>query len=190
MKSAQVYKEISKYLSPIFKEHGFKKISSSKPKWFKQIKGKELHVYLQTDKYPWEPYAGCNVRVQVYLCEKDAERVEGSSTRSNAKRLFERGSEEIDQILSRNSVVIMKIKNINLEDILNDKNNWYDDLDELKLFYESKVLFIDKFAERDSIEIMMEAEMLYLDEEDVAFWGNFLVNIFQYKLPSLINECI
>lgn len=188
MKSSDVYKKLATPLTPLMKKMGFKKISGSRPRWFKSFEDKDMHIYLKTGKYPWEPYSGCKVAIQAYVCSKGLPNSEVECDIHHCRRFFEPGSQNIEYILKRNSVVVDKIKNINLASVIEDPDNWYDDIDELKDLHDSELMFIDSHTDKERVEMMIDTELLYLDSDDIDYWSKFIAGIMVENVERLMSS--
>lgn len=132
-----------------------------------------LHIYLKTGKYSWEPYCGCKIALEAYICPKGTPHNEVECESKSSRRFFEKGSNKVLTINKRNSLVVEKIKSIDLREIIDDPENWYDDLEEIKLLHESSLLFIDDKKDIESTELFMATEAMYLDGDDVAYLCDF-----------------
>ena len=92
------------------------------------------------------------------------------------------------EIQKRNIFVAQKIKDIDLNEILADIDNDYDDLEYLKLCHESATQFLEHETQLSSIEQWMDTELKYLDDNDIAYWSDFIAGCFAENVARIERE--
>jgi hypothetical protein len=188
MKAVEVYKEITSVLKPILKDNGFKKISSSRPKWYKDYENFSMHLYFRTDKYSWEPYKGCTLALCAYICPLGMPFDEVECNSQHSRRFIPRGSIEMRDAHKRNLLVSEKIRKLSLQKILNDPKYNFEDIKELQELHESTIFLLNLESDLNSTELLMDTEIKYLDPEDVLYLSEYYSKFIIKNIIRLYDE--
>lgn len=189
MKSGHVYKSINTKVSPILKRLGFKKLPGTRPRWICIKDSYAFHFYLKTDKYPWEPFRGCHIEVQFYVCNKDIP-LEEVEFPENGHKFFLKDSDELRIVQERVRLVADKIKNVDLVKLANDPNFWCNDIEALTLLHSDPMNYLDHMTKTKVIETWFNTQLHYLDDDDINFWGDFLVENIEKNINRIFSDVI